>query len=107
MCTSAEAASHGHDSRTGAGSQTAMANAISAEPTESATVSSCLSAEPLRSAFQPACRTAAPSTASVTGSVSSIRLADHLLDERRHALHRRAAFGDGFLRAVVLHGAEV
>src|SRR6185503_21080455 len=100
MCTTADAASQGHDSCAGAGSTSAIGSASSAEATTSATVSSCLSAEPFSSAFQPACRSAAPSTASVTGSVSSMRLADHLLDERRHALDRGAPLGDRLLRAV-------
>src|SRR5205814_10175838 len=100
MCTHAEAASHGQDSGAGKGSHSATARPTMPAPTEMATVSSCLSEELLRRAFQHACSAAAPSTASVTGSVSScIKLADHLLDEGPHALDCRATFGDRFLAA--------
>src|SRR3954468_22614733 len=97
MCTAAEPASHGHDSRAGAGSQKTQARPTRPAPTEIATVSSCLSDELLRSAFQEACSSAAPSTASVTGSVSSMAaLADHLLDEGRHALDGGTPLGNRF-----------
>src|SRR5262245_46125931 len=106
MCTAAEPASHGQDAGAGCGSQNTIARLTSAAPTEIATVSSCLSFELLSSAFHPACSAAAPSTASVIGSEMSCTLEDHLLDERRHALDRGAAFLDRLLRAVEVHGAE-
>src|SRR5437762_382112 len=91
ICTTAEAASHGQASGAGNGSHTATAMPTIPAPTEMATVSSCLSEELFSSAFQEACRSAAPSTASVTGSESSVTqtppkkpaLADDLVEERR------------------------
>src|SRR5258708_19110784 len=106
MCTSAEPATHGHEARAGAGRKSAAASATSPEPRAMLIVSSSLSAPELTSTSHDACSSAAPSTASVTGRLISA-LEQDLLDERHHALDRDAAFGDRFLRAVVLHGAEV
>src|SRR5581483_12428013 len=106
MCTSADAASQGQDCAAGKGSHAPTAAPTRPAPTEMATVSSSLSVELLRRAFQQACSSAAPSTASVTGSDIST-LAEHLLEKRRHALDRGAAFHDGFLGAVVVLGGKV
>src|SRR3954463_14273192 len=108
MCTSAEPASHGHDAAAGAGRKGATPSAIKPEPAATATVSRLLSSLALTSAFHVACSSAAASTASVTGSEISMRspLADHLLDERRHALDCGAALLDGFFRAMEVHGTK-
>src|SRR5262245_47386967 len=108
MWTSAEPASQGQEAGAGAGRKGAAARAMRPEPAATATVSSPLSSLALTSAFQVACSSAPASTASVTGSEISMDapLADHLLDERRHALDRGAALLDRFLRAVEVHGAE-
>src|ERR1700674_5402156 len=107
MCTSAEPATQGHDTCAGAGRKIATTSAISPEPSAMLIVSSSLSAPDLTSTFHDACSSAAPSTASVTGRLISIALEKDLLDERHHPLDGDAAFGDRFLRAVVLHRAEV
>src|ERR1700694_1324349 len=108
MWTTAEPASQGQDSGAGADKKGASASAIRPEPVATAMVSSRLSSLALTSAFQTACSSAAPSTASVTGSeISMLALADHLLDEGRHALHSGASFLDRFLGTVEIHGREV
>src|SRR5688572_6916530 len=108
MCTAAEPAIHPHDSRAGTPTQGATTSAQSAAPSAMPVTSRSLSTLDLTSAFHTACRSAAPSTASVTGAeISMPPLENHLVDERRHALHRGPAFGDRFLRAVVVHGGEV
>src|SRR3954468_4404947 len=108
MWTSAEPASHGHDAAAGAGRKGAPPAAIKPEPAATATVSRLLSSLALTSAFHVACSSAAASTASVTGSEISMRspLADHLLDERPHALDRGAPLFDRFFRAMEVHGAK-
>src|SRR5687767_11920068 len=108
MCTADEAASHGHEARSGNGRKGKSKRASTPDPAAMANVSSCLSSLAMTSVFHPACRSAAPRTARVTGSVSSIAVsADHLLEQRRHALDRHAALIDRLFGAVVVHGGEV
>src|SRR3954471_3793895 len=108
MCTSAEPASQGQDAAAGAGRKGATPSAIRPDPAATATVSRPLSSLALTSAFHVACSSAAASTASVTGSEISMRspLADHLLDERPHALDRGASLLDRFFGAMEVHGAK-
>src|SRR5215213_8750702 len=108
MCTNAEPASHGHDAAAGGGRKGATASAMRPEPAATATVSRLLSSLAFTSAFHVACSSAAASTAIVTGSEISMRspLADHLVDERPHALDGGAALLDGFFGAVEVHRAK-
>src|SRR4030095_12020901 len=108
MWTALEAASQGHAAAAGAATNGSARREMSPEPPATAQVSSSLSWELLTSVFHAACSNAPPSTASVTGSVSSISAsADHLLEQRPHAFDRGPALFDRLRGAVVVHRGEI